>query len=149
MSELKELHKRIIALEDIEAIRKLKAKYCRCNDMKQWDEIGDCFAEDAILEPAPDIRVEGREEIVKFLEENLDSTIVVHQVHQAEIEITGESTAKAIWGEYAEVTYSEVQSSVAYGFYNEEYIKEGGCWRIKYERIDRIYQRNTVLQLPV
>ena len=44
----RELQKRIRILEDIEAIRNLKARYCRCNDKKQWDGLADCFAKDAM-----------------------------------------------------------------------------------------------------
>jgi ketosteroid isomerase-like protein len=144
MDELKELQKRIRILEDIEAIRNLKAKYCRRNDKKQWDEIGDCFAKDALLEVPPVVRCQGREEIAKFLAESMSSVIVVHQVHHSEIEVTSETTAKGLWGEYDQIIDGRSNAtSVAYGYYVEEYIKEDGQWRIKYERIDRIYTQIT------
>ena len=46
MTELRDLEARIRALEDIEAIKRLKHKYFRCIDKGLWDEIGNCFAED-------------------------------------------------------------------------------------------------------
>jgi len=33
--------------KDLEAIKRLKYKYQRCIDTKQWDELRDCFTEDA------------------------------------------------------------------------------------------------------
>ncbi len=146
MDELQELKKRVRILEDIEAIRNLKAKYCRRNDLKQWDEIGDCFAIDAVLEVPPVVRCQGRGEIVSFLSAAMSPVIVVHQVHHSEIEITSETTAKGLWGEYDQIIDSRGPgTSVAYGYYVEEYAKEDGQWRIKYERIDRIYTQITTV----
>ena len=34
-------------LEALEAIKRLKYRYLRCLDQKLWDEIGECFTEDA------------------------------------------------------------------------------------------------------
>src|SRR3546814_18502163 len=46
-----ELEKRITRMEDIEAIKQLKALYCEiCDDMHNPDRIGDLFAEDGIWE---------------------------------------------------------------------------------------------------
>ena len=45
------LEQRITRLEDIEAIKKLKAIYCDiCDDMHNPDRIGALFAEDGIWE---------------------------------------------------------------------------------------------------
>ena len=48
-----ELEKRITILEDIEAIKKLKARYCAvCDDNHNPDEIIRLFAEDGVWEGA-------------------------------------------------------------------------------------------------
>jgi len=44
-----DLEKRIRILEDVEAIKKLKARYWYCLEHKLWDELRDVFTEDAIL----------------------------------------------------------------------------------------------------
>lgn len=41
------LEERISRLEDIEAIRCLQAKYQRCLDTRNFDEMSECFTEDA------------------------------------------------------------------------------------------------------
>jgi hypothetical protein len=67
--------------------------------------------------------------------------VSVHHSHNGEIEVTGESTARAIWsmtgrlfmpagGAYAVMT--------GYGYYHETYEKIGRAWKIKTLRIERI-----------
>jgi hypothetical protein len=76
-----DLETRIRVLEDIEAIKKMKSKYLRCNDKKLWDEIGVCFTEDAVADYGPKTKLQGREAIVQYLKGSLgqDSVIRVHQ----------------------------------------------------------------------
>lgn len=148
MSAPKGLGERIADLEAIEEIRNLKARYCRYIDLKQWAELGQIFATDAMIQPSPTITLKGREEIVQFLSSVLSSVVVVHQVHQSEIEITGEDTARGIWGEYdGTIVSGNNASHLAYGFYHEEYLKEDGRWRIAYSRIDRIYTQTSAVHL--
>ena len=47
MSGIDPLVQRLI---DIEAIKQLKARYFRAIDRKEWDELGQVFAPDAVLE---------------------------------------------------------------------------------------------------
>ena len=47
MERTSELERRIQALEDVEAIKRLKHRYWRCLDLKLWDELAGCFAPDA------------------------------------------------------------------------------------------------------
>jgi len=55
----------------IEDIKRLKARYYRCMDTKQWDGWNDVFAPDATLdttEEAPQLPViEGRQNIIEFV----------------------------------------------------------------------------------
>ena len=50
MTDKKDLESRLAALEDIEAIKKLKARYLRCVDNRLWDEMNECFAEDVVAD---------------------------------------------------------------------------------------------------
>src|SRR5215831_2048326 len=49
MADLAELERRLLALEDIEALKQLKYRYWRHLDLKQWDELARCFADDATV----------------------------------------------------------------------------------------------------
>jgi len=142
MAELAELEARIRVLEDIEAIRKVKTKYWYCIDMKLWDELADCFAEDVVLEAPMLESIHGRKAFVQYLKERLgkSSIIAIHQGHQSDIEITGEITAKGIWALRDHLIDSQSNTSFkGRGFYEEEYVKEGGTWKIKSTKLSYLF----------
>ena len=59
---MSELEKRITRLEDIEAIKQLKARYCEiCDDMHNPDRVASVFVEDAIWESADFGKAEGHD----------------------------------------------------------------------------------------
>ena len=132
---LNDIERRIRVLEDIEAIRKLKSKYWRCVDRKLWDEIVECFTEDMVLSVFSKL-IEGRNECVQFLKDGMTQIISAHQGHQAEIEITSESTAKATW--VLNDLLLDMQPGVnftGFGYYEDEYVKEDGNWKIKRSKL--------------
>jgi len=133
MTELENLQRRITILEDVEAIKKLKSRYWRCIDRKLWDELADCFVEDVVFEILqPAMKLQGRKEVIQFLAERLGSTITAHQGHNAEIEITSDTTAKGMWTLYDDIRNVESNTVLrGYGFYEDEYAKEKDGWRIK------------------
>ena len=89
-------------LLEIEAIKKLKARYQRAVDTKDWDLMRSVLAEDAVSVYSDGKHsYEGRDAIVEFLSnpKGLGSTDIVsmHHAHTPEIELTGESTATGTW----------------------------------------------------
>jgi len=142
MTSLTDLETRIRALEDIEAIKQLKARYWRCVDNKLWDELADCFAEDVVLN-VPSVtkvetKVEGKKALIGFLKEllNWESVVTTHQGHQSEIEITSQTTARGIWVLRDYNVDSQANTvSQGRGYYEEVYIKEKGKWKIKNTRL--------------
>lgn len=65
--DLEVLERRIRVLEDIEAIKKLKARYAYyCDDNYDADGIANLFVEDGIWDGGDFGRYQGREEIRKF-----------------------------------------------------------------------------------
>lgn len=142
MAELAELEARIRVLEDIEAIRKVKTKYWYCIDMKLWDDLGDCFAEDVVLEAPKLESIHGRKAFVQYLKDRLgkNTTIAVHQGHQSDIEITGDMTAKGIWALRDHLIDSQTNTAFkGRGFYEEEYVKEDGTWKIKSTKLRYLF----------
>ncbi len=131
-------------LLEIEAIKRLKARYFRHMDRKDWEAWGQVFAADAVLEvPEVDMVVTGREEIVASVSGALVGTQTVHHGHMPEIELTGVDTATGIWAmaDYVEWPQAEGEDRVGlmgYGHYTEEYVREGGEWRIARSRLDRL-----------
>jgi hypothetical protein len=150
MADLAELEARIRVLESIEEIKKLKAKYFRCLDKKLWSELEDVFAENAIGEGPYGGPFKGNKAIVQFISKNLgsDSVITAHGGHNPEIEITSDTTAKAIWALEDYVSFGRNRKFIGYGHYEDEYIKEKGEWKIKRQRLTRIIEEWTIIKHP-
>ena len=66
---ISDFEKRITVLEDIEAIKQLKARYCAiCDDDHNPDKIGSVFAEDGIWEGGDFGKAQGHAAIRKLFE---------------------------------------------------------------------------------
>ena len=142
MTELRDLEPRIRALEDLEAIKKLKYKYFRCIDKGLWDEIGDCFAEDGVADYGEYGLLKGRAAITKFFNENLAPaySMCVHQGHNPEIELTSDTTATGLWElENFMVTAKTNTGLWIAAFYEDEYVKEKGEWKISKTKVPFIF----------
>lgn len=137
MASLEELERRISALEDVEAIKRLKYRYWRCLDTKAWDELAECFAEDATVSyGGGEYRFAGREAIMAFLSEALGRESGAHGVHHGhhpEIELTSPATARGRWGLYNYLLNPTRQRGVREAaFYEDEYVKIGGRWLLRH-----------------
>lgn len=139
MAESPSLEMRMRTLEDIEQIRKLKAKYWRCVDRKLWDELADCFTEDATADYGPDSVLESRKAIMQFFRDALgmSTMITAHGGHNAEIEIVDVNTARATWALNDIVIIQPNTRMEGWGYYEDVYSKQNGQWRIKSTKIGR------------
>jgi uncharacterized protein (TIGR02246 family) len=130
--------------DDIEDIKRLKARYFRTMDQKDWDTWGQVFAQDAVMEvPEVDMVLTGRDSIVEFVSSALAAAQTVHHGHMPEIEVTGPDTASGVWAmdDYVEWPASETGARSGlrgYGHYHEEYVREDGDWRIARTRLVRL-----------
>ena len=134
-------------LDAIEQIKKLKARYFRCMDTKDWDGFQAVFTEDASMDTtqeAPDIEVVvGAPQIRLFVEGSVGPVVTVHHGHMPEIELTGPDTARGTWAmsDYVEWPPSESgerRGLQGYGHYQEEYVREDGQWRIARLHLSRL-----------
>ncbi len=140
-------------LAAIEEIKRLKHRYFRTLDLKQWDEFGDCLAEDvtarygtqAMGEP---LHYDNRADVVAFMEQNLGGqTITVHIANHPEIEVDGD-TASGSWAfeDTVIVPGFKVQIRGA-GYYRDTYRRDAdGAWRIASTEYERIYEALTSLE---
>lgn len=129
------------AMQEIEEIKKLKARYFRLLDQKRWDEWGDVFNEDvvAVLEgPHPEFRYEGRRDMVEQVSAMVGDAVTVHHGHMPEIELTSPTTATGIWAMFDYVQKPEFVLK-GYGHYEEEYVKQDGKWRIRRLHLTRLH----------
>lgn len=130
------------AWADIEAIKQLKARYCRLLDTKDWGEWRNLFTDDFVSDTRQSGGkiISGADEFVAFLQRTLGkpSQPTVHQVHAPEIELTSPSTATGIWALNDVVRLAPGVNLQGYGHYHETYEKTDGQWRIKTSTLTRL-----------
>jgi hypothetical protein len=118
------------ALLDIEAIKQLKARYCRLLDTKEWQGWRALFADDFLSDTskAGGKVIRGADEFVAFTRKGLRSQPTVHQVHAPEIELTSPTTARGVWALEDVVRFGPGVNLRGYGHYTETYEKVDGQW---------------------
>ena len=127
-------------LLEIESIKRLKARYCRYLDTKDWAAWRTLFTDDFLSDTsaAGGKTIEGADEFVAFTRESLRSQATVHQVHAPEIELTSPTTARGVWALEDVVRFGPGVNLRGYGHYTETYEKVGDEWRIKSSTLTRL-----------
>ena len=128
-------------VDDIEAIRRLKARYFRTMDTKDWDGMRQVFTDDVVIDTseAGGGVVSGADEFLAFLQEALDGAVTVHQGHMPEIDLTSDTTATGIWALNDIVIWPNGMRLDGYGHYHETYEKGADGWRIKSSKLTRLH----------
>ena len=69
------------------------------------------------------------------------SMITLHQVHHPEIELAGDGTATGVW--YLEDRVIDTEHHFVLqgaAFYRDEYVKQGGAWKIRSTGYERTFE---------
>ncbi len=131
-------------LVELEAIKRLKYRYLRLIDTKEWDELATLFVPDATATYSDGkYSFSGRDAIMGFLSDAMASKnmLTSHKVHHPEIELVGASTARAVWALEDVVVHLDYNMTIrGAAFYTDEYVKVGGEWKIKHTGYERIYE---------
>lgn len=132
------------ALVEIEAIKQLKARYCRFLDTKDWNAWRPIFTDDfhSDTSEAGGKVIHGADAFVAFVRNTFGKPDrpTVHQVHAPEIELTSATTARGVWALNDVVRLAPGLNLNAYGHYHETYEKVDGQWRIKSSKLTRLRQ---------
>ena len=139
---LQEMEKRLQTLEDIEEIKKVHVRYVNCLTTIKWDELVDCFAEDAVVYLQK--VASGKKAIAKYYKEEasqrhvgLEGPFCVHPI----ISVEGDK-AKGSWLLYIKWSHphkplpkldflcTEDAPDWFQGYHDMEYKKENGKWKI-------------------
>ncbi|MEZ0342605.1 nuclear transport factor 2 family protein [Mycobacterium sp. pV006] len=141
------------ALVEIEAIKTLKARYCRLLDTKQWSRWRALFAADfrSDTSTAGGKVIVGADEFVDFTRRSLGDRATVHQVHAPEIELTSPTTATGVWALEDVVRLGPGVNLRGYGHYTETYQKVDGSWLFTSSTLTRLREDifNTVVSVYV
>jgi len=129
-------------LYEVEAIKQLKARYCRYLDTKDWVAWRTIFADDFVSdtsESGGDVIV-GADAFVRYTRGHIGkaSQPTVHQVHAPEITLTSPTTATGVWALQDVVRLAPGLNLQGYGHYHETYEKIDGRWYIKSSKLTRL-----------
>ena len=128
---LEELERRVRVLEDVEAIKQLKARYCdRCDDGPyDADGVAELFTEDAVWEGEGFGRFVGREAIRGFFRTGRSVfSFTIHQVTNPIIEVDGDR-ARGRWYLLQPSTMVDGNRAIwLASHYEDEYVRVGGRW---------------------
>ena len=134
--DMTELEQRLTRMEDMEAIKQLKAEYCDiCDDDHNPDRITTIFAEDGIWEGAGFGKAQGHAAIRELFKKF--QTLISfsqHQVLNPVIKIDGDR-ATGIWYFFGPFTfYKNNQAKWLAARYQDDYVKLNGEWKIQHLR---------------
>jgi hypothetical protein len=138
--EESDIEQRVRILEDIEAIKNLKARYWNSVDTKQWEVLADCYTADVVFQ-SPQLGImDGRDYIIKVLKRAMKNVKTSHQGHNPEIEIQNTTHACGRWALNDRMEMAPNKYFCGYGYYQDDYIKENGCWKINKSTLTYIFQ---------
>ncbi len=139
---LEELEKRIRVLEDIEAIKKLKATYCAyCDDNFNIPALRTLFVEDATWDGGRHGSAQGREAILSTLA-NAQNWVPfsVHMVMNPIIEVEGDE-ATGQWYLFMACTQKNGGENATWVSlrYDEEYLRVDGEWKFTSQKLTEYF----------
>ena len=138
MTPIDQLETRLRKLEDLEAIRQLKARYLACCDQKDPQGMRDCFAPGPVRIDYGRIGVfEDRDQLAAIFEQLGCHPHVVEMHHgiNPQIDVLDDTQALGTWGLHYQMidTLSSVITQLG-ARYEDEYRKIDGHWKISATR---------------
>lgn len=142
------------AADELEEIRKLKARYCRFLDTKDAEAWRGVFTTDVVVtldmavsvggaDPMTAPPIEGVDNFVPTVLGGLAGVATVHHCHTPELTLTSPDTATGIWAMEDLLIFGDGRQMHGAGHYRETYQKADGAWRIKSLHLTRTMLRIT------
>lgn len=145
----------LFVLQSILEIGRLKARYFRHVDLKEWAALAEIFTDDVTFDrstahevmnrlsaPAvvPDRPVvSGRDEVVAMIRRAVENIHTVHRGFMPEIDVLSETEATGIWAMQDILrNFDGALILDGSGHYHETYRRVGGRWLISHIRLSRI-----------
>lgn len=127
-------------MDDRYAIERLKYRYFRTLDLKQWEDFADCFVPTATGDYAGLIFA-SRDALVDYMRTNLGpGLITMHTAHHPEIDVDTD-TATGTW--YLEDTVLAPELAFVLegaAFYTDRYVRTADGWRIAHTGYRRTFE---------
>lgn len=135
-----DLANRIQRLEDIEAIRRLKARYFNACDRQDPQTASDCFADGEVSIDMGHLGVfERREEFAALYRAAgcHEYVLDAHHGANAEIDIVGPDQARGTWAlGYRNINTKDRTVTFLSVLYHDEYARIAGEWRITRSKVE-------------
>jgi hypothetical protein len=131
-----------VDFETLDALRRLKYRYLRTLDLKQWDEFGDTLTADVHAAYGARLQFDSRDAVVDYMRASLPPSIItVHQCHHPELSVDGD-TATGTWYLEDKVIITEQRMLLTgAAFYDDTYRRDAdGVWRISRTGYIRSYE---------
>lgn len=136
-------------LEDIEAIKQLKARYCRAMDTRDWQLLASCYTQDTYIDLTGEEALAGFREpirgvgaVVSSIRDALGEGKCIHVTFLPEITFESDDVAKGIWGlEYSTWQQAGSPLPILHGFAysHDEYVRVDGRWLIRSIALDIVW----------
>ncbi len=133
-------------LVTVEEIKRVKYRYLRCVDTKDWDGLAAVLTQDVTADYGTPtygkpLQLAGRDTLVGFLRDKLGhDMITTHFASQPEIDVDGD-TATGTWAFEDTVIATKYRIVIAgAAFYEDRYRREDGEWRISHTGYQRTYE---------
>jgi SnoaL-like domain len=133
--------------DTLDDLRRLKYRYLRTLDLKQWDDFAETLAADVEASYGAGLQFSGRDAVVGFMRDSLGPAIItVHHCHHPELTVDGD-TATGTW--YLEDTVIIVEHRMLLtgaAFYDDTYRRgPDGKWQIARTGYVRSYEATQTL----
>ena len=137
---LRDMGRRLQRLEDIEAIRRLKARYLNACDSQDPETASRCFADGKILIDMGHVGVlEHRDQFAELYRAAgcHPHILDMHHGTNSEIDVVDDTHARAVWAlEYRNINTQAKTVTFLSAVYHDEYEKRGGEWQITSSRTE-------------
>jgi len=129
-------------LQELEALRQLKARYCRFLDTKDVESWRAVFTSDVVVtldmavsvggaDPQTAPPLQGVNNFVPMVMGGLEKVATKHHCHTPELTLVSATTAAGIWAMEDLLIFADGGQLFGAGHYHETYEKKDGSWRIK------------------
>lgn len=127
--------------DDLAAIKRLKYRYLRALDTKDWDDFAATLTDDVTGRYGKSLDVTGRDELVGFMRTSVGPNVITeHRVAHPEIDIDGD-LARGRWYLSDRVIIPDMGFMlVGAAFYEDTYRRTADGWRICATGYDRTYE---------
>ena len=139
-------------LSAVEEVKRLRARYCRAMDQKDWLTLATLYSPDTVL----DLRgetvlagsaepVRGADAVVAYIRESLGEGICVHISFAPDITLIGPNEARGVWGlEYKvwQPPGSAIPPLHGYAYSYDDYVRIDGVWKMRAVRLKMLWSES-------